>query len=182
MHVCANHIVDACAFRMILAIVAGTVRVDDAERLHAFAQEGLAGMVFVADDVAEIGGMLGQIADHAHFLADRVRADHADAVKSGTIHRFEIFAEQLIQAADHEHGGAVCGQRAQQVGAFEEVVDDFLLAGVLPAAAQNHIDVFGPRVALIVGVHVRFVAVQRESALDGEYVAGVAIDVHVFRI
>ena len=98
---------------MILAIVAGTVRVDDAERLHAFAQEGLAGMVFVADDVAEIGGMLGQIADHAHFLADRVRADHADAVKSGTIHRFEIFAEQLIQAADHEHGGAVCGQRAQ---------------------------------------------------------------------
>ena len=48
---------------MILAIVAGAVRVDSAERLHAFAQEGLAGMVFVTDDVAEIGGMLGQIAD-----------------------------------------------------------------------------------------------------------------------
>ena len=53
---------------------------------------------------------------------------------------------------------------------------------VLAAAAQNHIDMFGPHVALIVGVHVRFVAVQRESALDGEYVAGVAVDVHVFRI
>ena len=51
-----------------------------------------------------------------------------------------------------------------------------------PVSAQNHVDVFGPRVALIVGVHVRFVAVQRESALDGEYVAGVAVDVHVFRI
>ena len=46
-----------------------------------------------------------------------------------------------------------------QVGAFEEVVDDFLLAGVLAAAAQNHVDVFGPRVALIVGVHARLVAV-----------------------
>ena len=113
MHVCADHIVDARAFRMILAIVAGAVRVDDAERLHAFAQEGLAGMVFVADDVAEIGGMLGQIADHPHFLTDRVRADHADTVESGTIHRFEIFAEQLVQAADHEHGGAIGSQRAQ---------------------------------------------------------------------
>ena len=98
---------------MILAIVTGAVRVDSAERLHTFAQEGLAGMIFVADDVAEIGGTLSQIADHTHFLTDRVRADHADAVKSGTIHRFEIFAEQLIQTADHEHGGAIGSQRAQ---------------------------------------------------------------------
>ena len=113
MHVCANHIVDARAFRMILAIVAGAILVDSAERLHTFAQEGLAGMVFVADDIAKIGGMLSQIADHANFLTDRVRANHADAVESGTIHRFEIFAEQLVQAADHEHGGAIGSQRAQ---------------------------------------------------------------------
>ena len=139
-------------------------------------------MVFVADDLAEIGGGFRKIADHACFLADRVRADHADAVESGAVDRFEILAEQLVQAADHQHRHAVRRERTQQVGALEEVVDDLLLAGVLAAATQNHVHVLGPVAALVVGVYARLVAVQREPALDGEHVAGIAVDVHILRI
>ena len=88
---------------MILTVVAGAVRFDMAERLHPLAQERLAGMVFVADDLAEVVGRFGQIADHTHFPTDRIGANHADAVQPGAVDRLEIFAEQLVQAADHEH-------------------------------------------------------------------------------
>ena len=40
----------------------------------------------------------------------------------------------------------------------------------------------GPVAALVVGVYAWLVAVQREPALDGEHVAGIAVDVHILRI
>ncbi len=66
---------------MVLAVVAGAVRFNRAERPHAVAQERLAGMVLITDDLAELVGGFGQIADHTLVAPDRVRADHADAVK-----------------------------------------------------------------------------------------------------
>ena len=50
--------------------------------------------------------VLGELgADHVGegVPTDRIGADHADAVQPGAVDRLEIFAEQLVQAADHEH-------------------------------------------------------------------------------
>ena len=126
--------------------------------------------------------MLNKIADHTHVLAHGISTDNADAVQTGAVHGFKVLAEQLVQAADHQHRRTVCGKRTQQVGAMVEVVDDFLLAGVLAAASQNKVHLVGPIVALIVLVNDRFVTVQFQPAADSQHVAGIAVDVHVFGI
>ena len=172
----------ARALGMVFAIVASAVLIDGAEWLNAFAQEGLAGVVLVANHIAELVGMLNKIADHTHVLAHGISTDNADAVQTGAVHGFKVLAEQLVQAADHQHRRTVCGKRTQQVGAMVEVVDDFLLAGVLAAASQNKVHLVGPVVALIVLVDDRFITVQFQTAADSQHVAGIAVDVHVFGI
>ena len=93
MHVGADHVADHGAFGVVLAVVAGAFGIHHAQRLHALAQEGLPGMVLVADDIAELLGMLDQIADHAHVAALGVHAEDADAVKPSAVNRLEVFSE-----------------------------------------------------------------------------------------
>ena len=81
---------------MVLTIVATPVFGDMPQRAHAFVQERLAGVVLIADDVAEFVGMFHQIADAAHVAAHRIGADNADAIKPGAIDGLKILAEQLI--------------------------------------------------------------------------------------
>ena len=182
MHVCADHVAEPRALGVVGAVVAGTVGVHAAQGLGVAGQEGLPGMVFVADDVAKFLAVLDQIADHAVFAAHGVRTEDTNAVEPGAVHGFEILAEQLVQAADHEHRHAVRGERTQGVRAGEQVVCDFLLPVVLSAAAENQVHMFRPRVALVVFVENRVVAVQRQPAHDGEHVAPISVDVHILRV
>ena len=182
VHVGADHVVHARALGMVFAVVATAILIDRAERLYAVAQECLAGVVFVTNHIAELIRVLNQIANHAHVLAYGVGTDDADAVQSGTVHGFEVFAEQLVQAANHKHRGTVCGQRAQQVGTHVEVINNLLLTGVLTTTAQNEIDMFRPVITLIVLVNNRLITVQAQSTADSQHIARVTVDVHVLRV
>ena len=118
----ADDVVDANALGAVLAVVAGAVMVHTAQRFDARIEECLPGMVLVADDVAEVRGMFDEVADHAHVAPDGVGADDADAVEPGAVDCLEVMAEQLVQAADHQHRHAIRGEAAQVVGAGEQVV------------------------------------------------------------
>ena len=182
MHVRADDIADTSAFRMILAVVAGTIMIDMPQRQRSLAQERLPGMVLIADHVAEFVAVLDQIADHPVALPHRVRAEHVDAVQPLAFRGLEVFAEQLEQAADHQHRRTVRGQVAQPAGPLEQVAGDFLLPGVLTAATEDHVHALGPFVALIVCVQARLIPVQCQPAQNHQHVAGIPVDVHVLRV
>ena len=112
---------------------------DPAQRLHALAEPGAAGVVLKADDGAELR-LKGEVAYHALGRADRLKVQRAQEVEALARVRLVAVTHQLVAAADAQEGLAV-GHGGLDVRALAaaQIVQQQALLEVLAAADEEDV-------------------------------------------
>ncbi|MCY1226485.1 hypothetical protein D9M72_387160 [compost metagenome] len=139
-------------------------------------------MVFVAEDVAELGRRHRNVPDQAFVGSVGFHIQHADAGNDRSRAGFEELPEELVHPANEQHGRPGFRQFLQRGFAGEQVVLDDQLAAVLAASAHDQVDAGRELVADVVFEEFRGVAVPAQALLEYQRVAPVAVDVHVARV
>ena len=128
---------DAAALEARLAVVA-EARDDAAERLAPGVEARAAGVVLEAGERPALAGLelaLEQdVADHPPLARDRLVREEPDAGHVDAVAVAVAAAEQLVAAADGEHGGAARDRLLDCVSLRGEIRRDQRLLAILAAA------------------------------------------------
>ena len=128
-------------------------------------------------------GLEQDVADHSPLAGDRVEREQADAGQLLAVPEAVEAAEQLVAAADRQHGRAALRRGEQRVAlAFEVVRDERLLAVLAAADVEKVVRAGHERVVHRDAVHLELVAAPRRPPLEHGDVPAVGVDVQVLRI
>ena len=178
MEIATDDVLVSSTFGFILAVVTGAF-LDETKRSDALAEECLATVVFVADDITKLVATRDDVADETLWAGVCLDIKQSDAVDDMAILSAEKLAEQLVEPADHEHRYASIGELTKLSTNRQEVGLDFVLAAVLATATDDDIGVFWKCVALVVADEFDVVAMPLDALHEDEHITRISIDVHV---
>ncbi len=180
MQVGRHDVVHPGSLDLVGAVVAVAVQ-HTPERRLARAEDGGAGVIFVAHDGAEVG-VQHYRPNHSAVVALGSDVQNPQARQALALHGDESLAEELVHPADHQHRDPLLGQIAEPISVLIEVLGDPYLPGVLSTTTQDHIGAFWPPVPWGVVVHHGGIAVPAQPRGQTPGVAKVAVDAHFSRI
>ena len=123
------------------------------------------------------------VADHAALARDGLEREEADAGHVLAVEAAVAAAEQLVAAADREHGRASLDRLVQRLRLPHEILRDEQLLSILPAADVVEVVLARhDRVAHPERRHLELVAAPRRPPREHGDVAAVGVDVEVVRI
>jgi len=123
------------------------------------------------------------VTDHAPVAGDGVEGEHADARQVGTVEVTVGAPEELVPAADREHGGTFGDRLPYPCGLSDQVLCDERLFAVLAAADVEEVVLAGiERLSNRDGSHVELVTAPRRAPRQDRDVAAVRVDVQVVRV
>ena len=177
---------DATALEARVAVVA-VARDDASERRRAVVEQRSAGVVLESGDhrrgaVAEVG-FEQHVTDQPLLAGERLVREDSCARHPRAVAAAVAAPEQLIAAADGEHGRAGLDGPPQVVAPRREVGGDERLLAILAAADVD--EVVRPRLERVTGLdarHLERVPSQGGAPREHGDVAAVGVDVEVVRI
>ena len=186
MEIGADDAAGAAALEAALAVVA-EAREHASERLGAGIEARAAGVVLEAGERPLLAGLelaLDQdVADHAPLARDGLEREEADAGHVLAVEAAIAAAEQLVAAADREHGRSAVDRLVQRLRLPREILRDEQLLAVLAAADVVEVVLARhDRVAHPERGHLELVAAPGRPPREHRDVAAVGVDVQVVRI